>query len=132
MGVKVKRRYFTKAQKVSILNELSLSRVSLSELARKYQISPVVLYQWRKESIELFPKYKSVVSELEKTKQENEFLKKALGELVVERQILKSANEIKKKGRSEECFYHKKVIEEVDVNKTMGCRTLGVCRFSIY
>ena len=76
MGVKVKRRYFTKAQKVSILNELSISGLSLSELSSKYQ---------------------SVVSELEKTKQENECLKKALGELVVERQILKSANEVLKK-----------------------------------
>ena len=48
MEVRVKRRYFTKIQKISILNELSLSGVSLSELARKYQISPVVLYKWRK------------------------------------------------------------------------------------
>ena len=105
MGIKekVKRRFFTKAQKVSILNEMSISGLSLSELARKYQISPVVLYKWRKkmdinqESIELVPKYQSVVSELEKTKQENEYLKKALGELAVEKQILKTANEILKK-----------------------------------
>ena len=48
MGVKVKRKYFTKEQKVSILNKLSLSGLSLSELARKHQISPVVLYKWRK------------------------------------------------------------------------------------
>ena len=101
MGVKVKRRYFTKAQKVSILNILSINGVSLSELARKYQVSPVVLYKWRKkmdinqERVELFPKYQSVVSELEKPKQENEYLKKALGELLVERQILKTATRFK-------------------------------------
>ena len=84
MGIKekVKRRYFTKAQKVSILNEMSLSGLSLSELARKYQISPVVLYKWRKkmdinqESIESVPRYQSVVSELEKSKQEIEKLLK--------------------------------------------------------
>ena len=47
-SLKVKRRYFTKAQKISILNELNISGVSLSELSRKYQISSVVLYKWRK------------------------------------------------------------------------------------
>ena len=46
------------------------------------------------ERVELVPKYQSVVSELEKSKQENEYLKKALGELAVEKQILKTANEI--------------------------------------
>ena len=56
------------------------------------------------ESVELFPKFISVVSELEKTKQENECLKKALGELVVERQILKSAKEILKKRQIRRAF----------------------------
>ena len=55
-----------------------------------------------KESVALFPKYKSVVSELEKTKQENECLKKALSELVIERQILKVTNEILKKKADQE------------------------------
>ena len=41
--------------------------------------------------------FSGIVSELEKTKQENEHLKKALGELAVEKQILKTANEILKK-----------------------------------
>ena len=53
MRVKVKRSYFKKVQKISILNELSLSGVNLSELARKYQISPVVFYKWRKKITEL-------------------------------------------------------------------------------
>ena len=97
----VKRRCFTKAQKISILNELSISGISLSELARKYQISSVALYRWRrrmeKEITPLFPDYQHVVSELEKTKKENENLKKALGELAVEKQILQTSNEILKK-----------------------------------
>ena len=118
MEIKVKRRYFIKAQKISILNELSISGLSLSELARKYQISPVVLYKWRKkrdinqESVELFPKYKSVVSELEKTKQENEHLKKALGELAVERQILKSAIEIFKKKKVKKVLISQKKLSK--------------------
>ena len=53
------------------------------------------------ERVELVPKYQSVVSELEKSKQENEYLKKALGELAVEKQILKTANEIFKKNRKD-------------------------------
>ena len=60
------------------------------------------------ERVELVPKYQSVVSELEKSKQENEYLKKALGELAVEKQILKTANEILKKNRSEERVYRKR------------------------
>ena len=105
---KLKRRYFTKAQKISILNELSISGVSLSELARKYQISSVVLYKWRKkmdkEITAPLPNSQHIVSELERIKQENEHLKRALGELVVERQILKTANEILKKRQIRRVF----------------------------
>ena len=50
------------------------------------------------------PSPQSLVSELEKTKQENEHLKKALGDLVVERQILKTANEILKKRQIRKMF----------------------------
>ena len=67
------------------MNELNVNGVSLSELARKYQISSVVLYKWRKkknkEITTSLPKYQCIVSELEKTKQENEHLKKALGRM---------------------------------------------------
>ena len=45
-------------------------------------------------SVELVSKYQNAVSELEKTKQENEYLKKALDELAIEKQILKTAKEI--------------------------------------
>ena len=107
-----KRRYFTKAQKISILNELDINGVSLSELARKYQISSVVLYKWRKrmnkENIVSFPNYQCIVSELEKTKRENEYLKKALGELAVEKQVLKTANEILKKRQIRRMFVPQK------------------------
>ena len=48
-------------------------------------------------SVELVSKYQNAVSELEKTKQENEYLKKALDELAIEKQILKTAKEILKK-----------------------------------
>ena len=83
------------------------------------------------ESVELFPKYKSVVSELEKTKQENEHLKKALGELAVERQILRSANEILKKTAQKSVSITKEVIKKIDVSKAKVCRVLGVNRSSI-
>ena len=110
--VKVKRRCFTKAQKISILNEFNISGISLSELARKYQISSVALYRWRrkmnKESVPLFPDYQHVVSELEKTKKENEQLKKALGELAVEKQILQTSNEILKKRQMKKMFVSQK------------------------
>lgn len=109
---KVKRRYFTKAQKISILNELNISGVSLSELARKYQISSVVLYKWRKkmdkEITAPLTNSQYIFSELEKTKQENEHLKKALAELVVEKQVLRTANEILKKRQIRRVFSSRK------------------------
>ena len=43
MGIKVKRRYFTKAQKVSILNELSISGLSLLVSSHLHLISVKVL-----------------------------------------------------------------------------------------
>ena len=106
MGIKekVKRRYFTKAQKVSILNEMSLSGLSVYrswlgsiKSALLFCINGGKKMDIDQERVELVPKYQSVVSELEKTKQENEYLKKALSELAVEKQILKTANEILKK-----------------------------------
>ncbi|MDE0151339.1 MAG: transposase [Bdellovibrionales bacterium] len=110
--IKVKRKCFTKAQKISILNELNISGITLSELARKYQISSVALYRWRrkmnKEITPLFPDYQHVVSELEKTKKENEQLKKALGELAVEKQILQTSNEILKKRQMQKMFSSRK------------------------
>ena len=116
-SLKVKRRYFTKAQKISILNELNISGVSLSELARKYQISSVVLYKWRKkmdrEITASFPSPQCLVSELEKTKRENEHLKKALGDLVVERQILKTANEILKKRQIRKMFISRRKLSKI-------------------
>ena len=61
-----------------------------------------------KESVPLFPDYQHVVSELEKTKKENEQLKKALGELVVEKQILQTSNEILKKRQMKKMFVSQK------------------------
>ena len=61
-----------------------------------------------KEITTSFPKYQYIVSELEKTKQENEHLKKALGDLVVEKQILKTANDILKKRQIKRKFISQK------------------------
>ena len=38
---------FTKEEKIRILSESSEGGLTLSELARKYQISPHTLYNWR-------------------------------------------------------------------------------------
>ena len=61
-----------------------------------------------KENTTLFPDYQCVVSELEKMKRENELLKKALGELVMEKQILQSANEILKKRQITDMYVSQK------------------------
>lgn len=66
-----------------------------------------------KEITASFSKHQCIVSELQKTKQENENLKKALGELAVEKQILKTANEILKKRQIKKMFISRRKLSEI-------------------
>ena len=97
-----KRKYFTKAQKRSILDELNSNGMTISVLARKHDIHPVTVHKWKREMGTIKKDESSIdisklLEELEKSKQENENLKKALADVAVEKQILQTANEILKK-----------------------------------
>jgi transposase-like protein len=103
---KPKRRYFSKSQKLEILNQISSGDMKLTELARKFNIHPVTLYQWKRKmgqnkNIE-HPQIHEILMDLEKLKAENENLKKAVGDLVIDKQILKTAIDILKKDQREE------------------------------
>ena len=77
--------------------------MTISILARKYEIHPVTVHKWRREMNlskkldENNPDINELLAELEKVRQENENLKKAIGDVSVQNQIFKTANEILKK-----------------------------------
>lgn len=102
-----KRKHFTKSQKLEILNELKTNDMTIAAMARRYEIHPVTLHQWKRSmSKPQEPKkdedLKEVLSENEKLKLDNENLKKALGEMAVDNQILKTYNEVLKKNQRKE------------------------------
>ena len=106
-----KRRYFTKSQKLNILNELKTRAMTISAVAKKHDIHPVTIHKWKREmsnskcdthSSERSEDLKEMMDENEKLKLEIESLKKALGEMAVDNQILKTYNEVLKKNQRKE------------------------------
>lgn len=101
VSVNSKRRYYTKSKKIQILNELESGGMTHTELARKHKIHPVTLYQWKRQmgqdKPENQPDLQELLDELEKLKAENGNLKKAVGDLAIDKQILQTANDIYKK-----------------------------------
>ena len=93
------RRTFSKPQKQRILREHFDNGLSISVLSRKHQISPVTLYSWKRmlmtdkkaKKEELLPE--EIFEELERLRKENDNLKKALAEEVVQKNILYQAVE---------------------------------------
>ena len=47
-----KKRVFTAEQKITILREHLENRMSVSKLAEQHNISPVIIYQWKKQLFE--------------------------------------------------------------------------------
>jgi transposase-like protein len=104
---KTKRRRFTQEQKNKILNELNFGSMTIVNLARKHGIAPVTLHMWKRNMPNSTkPKrdddYNQVLSENEKLKIENDNLKKALGEMAVDNQILKTYTDVLKKNQRKE------------------------------
>ena len=98
-----KRRYFTKQQKLKILEDLKTGGMTISALARERGIHPITLYSWKRtmtqDKPENQPDYQELLEELERVKKENNHLKKAVGELAIDKQILQTANDILKKAQ---------------------------------
>jgi transposase-like protein len=85
------RRQFTVWQKRLILRELVEQGRSVSLLARKYQVHPVTLYNWKR-TIDLADDFKDphgtideLLAELDQLKKENHRLKMAVGDLTVDK-----------------------------------------------
>jgi len=87
------RRKFTSKFKTKVVLEALKERVSLSELAQKYELSPTQISKWKREFLEnaseIFESpqtYKRSEAEKEKDR-----LLKTIGELKIENDFLKDA-----------------------------------------
>lgn len=85
------KRQFTVWQKRLILREHVEQGISISLLARKYQIHPVTIYGWKR-SVDLAGEHKDphasideLLAELERLQKENHRLKISIGDLTVEK-----------------------------------------------
>lgn len=98
-----RNRRYTKAEKLAMLKEVNSGDLNFTELSRKYGINPATIYRWRQnmstKQLEEQVNYSKLMKELETLKSENSHLKKAIGELTLDKQILQTANEVLKKAQ---------------------------------
>jgi transposase-like protein len=101
-----KRQYRTKSQKLQLLNELDSGGMTISTLARKHGIHPVTIHKWKREMSQENKKdsidVQELLQELEKLKDENSHLKKAVGNMAITNQILQTAVDVLKKNQRSE------------------------------
>ena len=116
-----KRKYYTKSKKLLILNELKTGAMTHSELARKHQVHPVTLYQWKRtlssEKPEKEIEIAQILEELEALKKENQHLKETVGELSLDKKILETANQIYKKKYREKMLKSQKKSSKISKKK---------------
>ncbi|MCK5072708.1 MAG: transposase [Bacteriovoracaceae bacterium] len=96
-----KRRQFSKEQKCAILAEYFERKSSMVSIAREHGIHAVTLANWKREMSDKDPKMNhskaDLIAEVEKQKEENKRLKKIVGDLSLDKEILQEAIEIFKK-----------------------------------
>ncbi len=101
-----KRKHFSKEQKCAILAEYFDQKNSMISIATKHGIHPVTLAQWKRQMSDKNPKMNhsqsELISENEKQKEEIRRLKKIVGDLSLEKEILNEAVEIFKKNPKKE------------------------------
>ena len=104
-----KRKSFTMKQRSDILNELYSSGMTVTALARKHEIHPVTIHNWKQIMLKKTTKKRSkkptshdndlteVMSENQSLKEQLDNLKKAFADISIDNQILKTYNnELKK------------------------------------
>lgn len=97
-----KRSYFTREQKLQIIQEHRDKGIPISQLARQNGIHPITIYQWKRlmneSDDQLDPaKIKELLLENQRLKQENKALKVKVGDLAVTNDVLNDALDIAKK-----------------------------------
>lgn len=120
------RRQFTVWQKRLILREHVEQGVSITYLARKYQVHPVTIYQWKR-VVDLCGKMKDphgdmdeLLEELDRLRKENHRLKLAVSELVVEKSCQKDVISEFKKREDDEKFKRLRKQQSLKVIRSSG------------
>jgi transposase-like protein len=94
----VKRLQFRKEEKCAILAEYFELKCSMIEVAKRHNIHPVTLAKWKREMSDKNPKMDhsqaDLIAKLEKQKKENDQLRKIIGDLSLDKEVLKEAIEI--------------------------------------
>ena len=95
---KATRRKFTADEKIRIVLEGLRGEIAVSELCRREGIAPTVYYRWSKEFLEAGKngltretKRDSTTDEVRQLKEENEALKRALAESILDVQKYKKS-----------------------------------------
>ena len=87
------RRKFSSKFKTKVVLEALKERMSMSELARKYEVQPHQITSWKKDFLQgaedVFEKGKT--DKRSESEKEKDRLLKAIGELKIENDFLKSA-----------------------------------------
>ena len=95
---KATRRRFTAEEKIRIVLEGLRGEIPVTEVCRKEGIQPSIYYKWSKAFLEAGKNgltrethRDATIEEVRRLKEENEALKKAVGETVLENQKLKKS-----------------------------------------
>lgn len=98
--VNLRPKRFSKEYKDLIISEHFENGITLSELARKYKVTPISIYNWKKQRMsekENPLDIKKLFEEISLLKKENIKLKKALGHAILEKEELIEINDFIKK-----------------------------------
>ena len=113
--IEIKRRQrFTKQERVNILDELSMSNLSITRFAQLKGLHPVTIHQWKRAMVSTRNQSQSnedhneILAENESLKSELDNLKKALADMAVENQIQKAYNQVLKKKYKDQQFLKEK------------------------
>ena len=100
----IKRRpNFTQQQRINILEELSMSNLSIIQFAESKGIHPVTIHQWKRKmsstnkNSQPSEDLKDAQLEVQELNSQVENLKKALADMAIENQIHKAHNQVLKK-----------------------------------
>lgn len=91
--MKKQKRKFTAAFKAQVAIAALQERESLSELAKRFEIHPNLISQWKKEFVERAGEIFSTKSPERQSEQEKEKLYAKIGELEMERDFLKKVSQ---------------------------------------
>lgn len=98
-----RRKHFTQEQRINLLDELSISNLTITQFAESKGLHPVTVHQWKRKMSSdnkgSLPNkdLKEAQLEVQELNTQVENLKKALADMAIENQIHKAHNQVLKK-----------------------------------